>query len=114
MPEQLWFTAILNHYFARPVTALMNGIGLPPTYPQAPIANFVAMELLVFVILVTLFLWVRSQLSVTSPGIPQFLAESLEGFVNDQIKEVIGHELPSFVPFLATIFIFILLMNLIG
>ena len=114
MPPQLWFTAFLNHYLAAPVTALMVAAHLPPQHPQAPIPNYVAMEFLVFLILIFLFAMVRASLSVDSPGVMQHMAEGLEWFVNNQCEEVIGHKAPQFVTFLATLFIFILLMNLLG
>ncbi len=55
MPEQLWFTEILNHLFAGPVTGLLRALHIDPQYPQAPITNAVAMQLLVFLFLVLLF-----------------------------------------------------------
>jgi F-type H+-transporting ATPase subunit a len=42
MPEQLWFTEILNHVFAGPVTRLLQALHIDPEYPQAPITNAVA------------------------------------------------------------------------
>ena len=48
MPEQLWFTEILNHLFAGPVTAVLRALHIEPKYPIAPISNSFAMELLVF------------------------------------------------------------------
>jgi len=68
MPEQLWFTEILNHVFAGLVTRLLQALHIDPEYPQAPITNAVAMELLVFLFLVTLFFLVRARLSVDKPG----------------------------------------------
>ena len=68
MHEQLWFTALLNHLFAGPVTGLLRTLHLEPKYPDAPIANSVAMELLVFIFLVIVFALVRSRLSVDRPG----------------------------------------------
>ena len=68
MPEQLWFTAILNHLFAGPVTAFLRTLHIEPKYPQQPISNSFSMEVLVFFFLLTLFLLVRSRLSVDSPG----------------------------------------------
>ena len=61
MPEQLWFTEILNHLFAGPVTGLLQALHIDPEYPQAPITNAVAMELLVFLFLVALFFLVRAR-----------------------------------------------------
>ncbi len=81
MPEQLWFTEILNHLFAGPVTGLLRALRIEPKYPQAPITNAVAMELLVFLFLVTLFLLVRARLSVDKPGALQHIFEGAHGFV---------------------------------
>src|SRR5207244_8064434 len=75
MPEQLLFTRLLNEAFAGPITALRNAlqgtlhIPVAPKYPDAPIPNFVAMEVLVFAFLIVVFLVVRSQLSVESPAV---------------------------------------------
>ena len=64
MPEQLWFTKILNHAFAGLATSFLRSLHIEPKYPQAPITNAFAMELLVFVFLIALFTMVRSRLSV--------------------------------------------------
>src|SRR6266852_2288971 len=69
MPEQLWFTEILNHLFAGPVTGLLRALRIEPKYPQAPITNAVAMELLVFLFLMTLvFFILLSNLLGLIPG----------------------------------------------
>jgi len=114
MPEQLWFTAILNHLFASPVTALLRTMHIEPKYPAAPIANSFAMELLVFAFLLVVFLMVRSRLSVESPGPLQHSFEGIEGFVLGQSHEIIGHHVEHYTPFFAIVFIFILICNLIG
>jgi F-type H+-transporting ATPase subunit a len=114
MPEQLWFTEILNRLFAGPVTAFLRALHLEPKHPQAPIPNSLAMELLVFFFLIAVFLMLRSRLSVDSPNSLQQVFESIEGFVLDQSREIIGHHSEPYIPFFATLFIFILLCNLIG
>jgi F-type H+-transporting ATPase subunit a len=114
MPEPLWITEQLNHLFAGPVTALLRAIHMPPEYADAPISNAVAMELVVFVFLVVLFLLVRSRLSVESPGGLQHTFEGLHGFISGQCEEIIGHHSEGFVPFLTTLFLFILICNLLG
>lgn len=114
MPEQLWFTEILNHFFAGPVTSLLTSLGLPPKYPTQPIPNSLSMELLVFLFLLVLFLLVRSRLSVDKPAGLQHMFESVEGFINSQSNEIIGHHSESYTPFLATLVFFILFCNLIG
>ena len=114
MPEQLWFTAILNHLFAGPVSAALRALHIEPKYPAQPISNSLAMELLVFGFLLILFLMVRSRLSVESPGGLQHTFEGLEGFVLGQSHEIIGHHSEGYTPFLATLALFILCSNLIG
>ena len=56
MPEQLFFTRILNGVFAGPVDALLRALHISPEFPQAPISNAVAMEVLVFGFLLVVFL----------------------------------------------------------
>lgn len=114
MPEQLWFTAILNHLFAGPVTALLHALSIQPKYPQAPIPNSLAMEILVFLFLLVLFLLVRSRLSVESPGGLQHFFEGVEGFIQNQSQEIIGPHSEGFTAFLAALGLFILCCNLIG
>ena len=114
MPEQLWFTEILNRLFGGPVTAFLRALHIEPKYAQAPIANSFAMELLVFAFLLSLFLLVRSRLSVESPGGLQHTFEGLEGFVLGQSREIIGHHSEPYTSFFAIVFVFILICNLIG
>jgi F-type H+-transporting ATPase subunit a len=114
MPEQLWFTQILNHLFADPVTAMMRALHIEPRYPAAPISNSLSMELLVFGFLLILFLLVRTRLSVDKPGALQHTFEGVEGFIQSQSNEIIGHHSDGYTAFLATLCFFILFCNLIG
>ena len=114
MPEQLLFTRILNGAFAGPVAALLSALHIPVAYPQAPISNAVAMEVLVFGLLLLVFILVRSQLSVESPGGLQHMFEGIHGFVEGQSRDVIGHHSERFTPFLVTLGLFILIANLFG
>jgi F-type H+-transporting ATPase subunit a len=114
MPEQLWFTEILNRLFAGPVTALLGLLGTKPDHAEAPITNAFAMELLVFFFLLTIFLMVRSRLSVESPGGLQHGFEFLEGMILDTSRDIIGHHSEPYISFFAIVFIFILVCNLIG
>ena len=114
MPEQLWFTAILNRLFASPVTGLLQKLGIEPKHPTAPISNSFAMEVLVFSTLLILFLLVRSRLSVDRPGALQHAFEGVEGFIQGQSNEIIGHHSEGYTGFLAALFFFILFCNLIG
>ena len=114
MPEQLWFTEILNHALAGPVTALLRALHIEPVFPQAPIPNSVAMELLVFIFLIIFFVAVRSRLSVDQPGALQHIVEGAHGFIEGQSHEIIGHHSEQYTPFLMSLAFFILICNLIG
>lgn len=114
MPTQLSFTKFLNAHLAAPVTALLDAVHVHPKYPQAPITNAFAMELLVFLILVAYFVIVRVTLSVEKPGAFQHLAEMTNSFVADQGEQIIGHGYERFVTYLTALFLFILLSNLMG
>src|SRR5579884_725816 len=114
MPEQLWFTAFLNHILAGPVTALLRALHIQPEFPSAPIPNSVAMEVLVLGILIIFFLAVRARLSVTDPGALQHIVEAARNFIQDQSNEIIGHHSEGFTAFLMTLGLFILMCNLLG
>jgi F-type H+-transporting ATPase subunit a len=114
MPDQLLFTRFLNHWLAGPVTALLRALHVHPEYPQAPITNAVAMEVLVAGFLLIVFIMLRSRLSVESPGGLQHMFEGLNGFVDGQSRDVIGPHSEAFTPFLVTLGLFILIANLFG
>lgn len=114
MPEQLWFTEILNRYLAGPVNALLQAVHVRPEFPQAPISNATAMELLVFLFLVLMFVLFRIGLSVERPSAVQHMFESFHGFVEGQSGELIDHHPEVFTSFLVTLGLFILFSNLLG
>src|SRR5206468_1324360 len=114
MPEQLLFTRFLNHWFAGPVTALLTALQIHPEYSQAPITNAVAMEVLVVGLLLLTFIIVRSRLSVESPGGLQHVFEGLQGFIEGQSRDIIGHHSEAFTPFLLALGLFILFSNFLG
>jgi F-type H+-transporting ATPase subunit a len=114
MPVQLPFTAFLNHHFAGVANALLAIFHLHAKYPQAPIENSVAMQIVVCLALLLFFLLVRFTLSVDKPGPVQHIAEMLHGFVGDQAEAIVGHGYQRYVPFVTVVFIFILLSNLLG
>jgi F-type H+-transporting ATPase subunit a len=114
MPEQLLFTRLLNHWFAGPVDALLRALHIQPQYPQAPITNAVAMEVLVVGFLLIVFIMVRSRLSVESPSGLQHMFEGINEFIEGQSRDVIGHHSERFTPFLVSLGLFILIANLFG
>jgi F-type H+-transporting ATPase subunit a len=114
MPEQLWVTAFLNKYLAGVANAILGLFHLHSPHPEAPITNYVAMQLVVFVLLVLVFAAVRSRLSVENPGNLQHVFESIDSMINQQGHEVIGHGYERYTNYLVTLGIFILTCNLIG
>ena len=114
MPEQLLFTKILNSVFAGPVMFVLRALHIEPQFSQAPITNAVAMEVLVLGFLLLIFVLVRSRISVESPGGLQHVFEGLNGFVEGQTRDIIGHDSEQFTPFLMALGLFILISNLFG
>ncbi|MGO9518319.1 MAG: F0F1 ATP synthase subunit A [Candidatus Korobacteraceae bacterium] len=112
--HQLWITALLNKYFAGVANAILGIFHLPATNLHAPITDYVAMQLLVFILLVVCFAIVRARLSVDSPGALQHVMESLDAFVGKQGHEVIGHGYQQYTGYLTILGIFILACCLIG
>jgi F-type H+-transporting ATPase subunit a len=114
MHEQLPFTELLNRLLGGPVTALLNALGVHPHFPEAPITNAVAMQVLVVILLTLFFIIVRTRLSVESPGALQLTLEWVRGFVANQSHEIIGHGYEAYTPYLMTLGLYILTCNLIG
>ncbi len=114
MHEQLWFTALLNKYLAVPTTALLHALKIQPHDPLNPIADFVSMQILVALILLVFFLLVRTRLSAEKPGAVQHMAEMMHEMMAGQAHDIIGHHSERYVPFVVTIFLFIVLCNVIG
>jgi F-type H+-transporting ATPase subunit a len=114
MPTQLLITRFLNAHLAAPVTALLEAFHVHPKYPQAPMTDAFAMELLVFAILIAYFIVVRLTLSIEKPGAVQHLAEMTNEFVSEEGESVIGHGSERFVSYLTALLLFILVSNLLG
>jgi F-type H+-transporting ATPase subunit a len=114
MPEQLWFTKLLNHHFGAATTVLLHHVGINPAHPDAPINNTVAMEVVVCLVLVVFFLVVRARLSVRNPGGLQHTVEMLDSFINEQADQVIGPHYERYVPYVTALGFFILVGNLLG
>lgn len=73
--------------------------------------------LLIFlsVIMISVFFVMASRKAAIVPSKLQYAGESIYGFVrNDLAKDIIGHEFMRFVPYLFTLFVFILTNNIFG
>ncbi len=76
-------------------------------------------DYLVFGALIVLFLaglgiYIRSRLSVDNPGMLQIVLEDIVGFIVEQLENLMGHKGRQFLPLVGTVFVFILLANLMG
>ena len=91
MPDQLWLTAFLNKYLAGLTNAVLAVFHVHARHPQAPITNYVAMQMLVFVLLLLWFAVVRARLSVDNPGALQHTMEGIDALIAKQGEEIIGH-----------------------
>jgi F-type H+-transporting ATPase subunit a len=114
MPEQLAFTALLNRLFGGVALSLLHALHIQPESPAAPITNYVAMEILVALFLMVVFVLVRLRISVDRPGGLQHMFEGLHGFIKQQGNEIIGPHSERFVNFFAVLGLFILISNLLG
>jgi F-type H+-transporting ATPase subunit a len=107
-------TALLNHWFAASLVALMTMLGIHVTHPSHPISNALTMQLIVMTLLLFFFIAARLSLSVEHPGTVQHTAEWIHEFVGNQAEQVIGHGYEKFLPFATTIGLFVLLCNCFG
>src|SRR5712692_1929090 len=108
MEHELWLTAPLNKLLAGLLTPLLTTIGVPPDDPSQPIPNYIAMEVLVIVVILTGALLLRGRLSVENPGKFQHLMEVVVEFVQGLAEELIGHDSRRYVALLAALGLFIL------
>lgn len=115
MTHELWTTGLVNRFLAGPANAILNAIHRPAADPANPWNDAFVCELLVFLVIIVLFGYLRSRLSVDSPGKLQHIFELVYDFINAQGEEVVGHgQGTRRLAFFGTIFIFILFLNLIG
>ena len=108
------FTELLNRLFAVPVAALLHALGIHVHHPDRPIPDYVAMQVLVFLLLVLAFIIVRARLSVDKPGALQHMMESIIGFVENSCHEIIGHDYQRYAPYICALGMFILCCNVLG
>jgi F-type H+-transporting ATPase subunit a len=114
MPTQLLFTRILNQHFAPQADSLLASLHIHPAYPEAPINNAFAMELLIFAGLLLYFIAIRSTLSVEQPKTVQHFAEMTHEFVGSQSESIIGPGYQRYTAYLTVLVLFILIGNLMG
>jgi F-type H+-transporting ATPase subunit a len=114
MSHELWITGLFNHTLAGVANAVLNLVHSPAKDPANPWTDWMVCELLVVLFMLVFFSIAKSRFSVDRPGRTQHILELTYEFVRASTEEVAGHSALRYVPFFGTIFIFILLLNLIG
>ena len=114
MEKELWLTTLFNNYLAAPANAVLGLFRVTAEHPARPWENWLVTELLVVVLLMLTVAVLRSSLSVDKPGKLQHVFEMLNEFFHTTIDEVGIHHGSKYIPYIGTIFIFILALNLIG
>jgi F-type H+-transporting ATPase subunit a len=115
MPEhEIWLTRLFNDHLADLGSWVLSLVRVQAENPARPWTNFITMQILVAAIIVVVFAFLRPRLSMDRPGKTQHIFEVIYTFLRGEANDNIGHEGPRFVPFLGTLFIFILFSNLIG
>jgi|SRR5579871_1934412 len=110
--HEIWLTRLFNDNLAGLGNSLLGLVGLPAQ--MRPWANFITMQIFVFALIVVLFAILRTRLSVDRPGKFQQTFELVYQFIQDQAEDQMGHESHRYIAFFGTLFVFILIGNLIG
>src|SRR6266849_4551929 len=120
MEEQiLGVTKLINALLAKPVLALLAALHIHAENPEHPIPNHIAMELVVFVIAIAFFTWLKGRLSVENPGGTQqcmetLLTNSMGVGARDLLEDTAGHGGEKYLPMIGSIGMFVLMSNLIS
>jgi len=110
--EEIWLARQFNDRLPALGNAILKLLG-QPAEPR-PWYNFMVMEILVALIVILLFAFLRTRLSMDRPGKLQQTFELINDFVHKESEDAVGHGGSKYLPFFGTLFIFILFSNLIG
>ncbi len=117
--HQLWITGVVNKLLGKYVAAVLGFLHIKVPDPVNPIPNHIAVELVVILVAVFFFAWLRTRLSVNRPGLTQQLCEMLltnrMGVgARDLLDDMIGHHGRAFLPVVGGVGLFVLFSNLIS
>ena len=107
----LGITKLVNALFGKPASALLSVLHIHPSNSEYPIPNHIAMELLVFVLAIAFFSWLKGRLSVESPGgiqqtMEMLLRNPIGVGAQDLLDDLVGHGGEKYLPMLGSIGIF--------
>lgn len=120
--QVLGVTKLVNMLLGKPAAALLSLLHIDRIHhvnPQYPIPNFMAMEMVLFLIAAIFFLWLKARISVDRPGATQQVMEMvitnpMGVGIEDLLDDVVGHGAERYLPVLGTITLFILIANLLA
>jgi F-type H+-transporting ATPase subunit a len=117
--QRLWITEIVNRVLGGPVLALLDALHFQPESREYPIPNHVAMEIVLLLISMAFFLWLKGRISVETPGATQqcmemLLTNPMKVGAQDLLHDLVGHHSEQYLPMIGTIGIFVLFSNLIS
>ncbi|HXO45053.1 MAG TPA: F0F1 ATP synthase subunit A [Candidatus Cybelea sp.] len=117
--QVLGVTKVVNALLGKVALALLALLHITPDDPKYPITNSFSMELLVVLLSVLFFLWLKGRISVDRPGptqqVMEFVITNPMGVgVKDLMDDIVGHGADRHIPIVATVGIFILFCNMIS
>jgi F-type H+-transporting ATPase subunit a len=96
----------------------VEDFNIPPIFEGVPVLEWFdkpALQLILGALIVYGFFAIATKAPAIVPGRVQFLAEKFQGLVRDQIaRDNIGPEFRRYVPYLVTLFAFLLVNNVFG
>jgi len=117
--HRLWITEVINRVLGPAALAVLDAFHIAPADRQFPIPNHVAMEIVVLVLSVVFFLWLKTRISVERPGATQqcmemLLSNPMSVGARDMLKDMVAHHSERYLAMIGTIGIFVLFCNLIS
>lgn len=110
--HEIWITKLFNDYLAGVGNAALAVVGRPAQ--TRPWEDFMTMQLMVVVLIMVVFAWIRTRLSWDKPGKVQHSFELIYEFLRGEAENYVDHNAGRYVPYFGTIFLFVLFCNLIG
>jgi F-type H+-transporting ATPase subunit a len=114
LEHSLWIVHIFNVLLGPLVAAALRPLGIVFKPGQEVIPDFIVMSLVILIALSALSLFIRSRLSVENPGKLQLALEEAVSFLNGMLDDYVGPKGRNYLPIVGTMFIFILVGNLMG
>jgi F-type H+-transporting ATPase subunit a len=114
LEHPLWIVQLVNALFGPWVAAALRPLGITFAPGHDVIPDFIVMSLLVLIAVSVLCLIIRSRLSVENPGKFQIVLEDALSFVYGMVDDYIGPKGRNYVTLVGTMFVFILIGNLMG